>query len=99
MRWRCVPKQSCPTHCQNSATALLLGQSVTLDISSIHFNIKIYKNINLSKIEHFIFVKHNIRKGTRKKKLFLASFKVYKMLKIYHIRKCKNIANKREIGK
>ena len=30
MRWRCVPKQSCPTHSRNSATAFLLGQSGTL---------------------------------------------------------------------
>jgi len=63
-----------------------------------HLNIKMYKNINLSKIEHFIYVKHNIRKGTRKR-LFPASFKTYKVLKMYHIRKCKYIVNKREIGK
>jgi hypothetical protein len=30
MRWRCLPRQSCPTHSRNSATALLLGQSGTL---------------------------------------------------------------------
>jgi len=24
MRWRCVPKQSCPTHSRNSATVFLL---------------------------------------------------------------------------
>jgi len=36
MRWRCAPKQSCITHSRNSATALLLGQSVTLDISCAH---------------------------------------------------------------
>ena len=29
-------KQSYPTHSRNSATALLLGQSVTLDISCVH---------------------------------------------------------------
>ena len=36
MRWRRAPKQSCPTDSRNSATALLLGQSVTLDISCVH---------------------------------------------------------------
>ena len=36
MRWRCVPKQSCPTHSQNSATAFLLGQSDILAISCFH---------------------------------------------------------------
>jgi len=46
MRWRCVPRQSCPTHSRNSATALLLGQSVTLDISSVH-RLR-YKYINLT---------------------------------------------------
>jgi hypothetical protein len=36
MRWRCVPKQSCPTHKRNSATAFLLGQSGVLAISRLH---------------------------------------------------------------
>ena len=36
MRWRCVPKQSCPTHNRNSATAFLLGQSGILANSCIH---------------------------------------------------------------
>jgi hypothetical protein len=40
-----------------------------------HLNIKMYKNINLSRIEHFINVKHNVRKGTRNR-IFHASFKV-----------------------
>ena len=31
MRWRCALKQSCPSHSRSSATALLLGQSVTMD--------------------------------------------------------------------
>jgi len=35
-RWRCAPKQSCPTHGRNSATVLLLCHSVTLDISCVH---------------------------------------------------------------
>jgi len=36
MRWRCAPKQSCPTHSRNSATEFLLGQSGTLVISCFH---------------------------------------------------------------
>jgi hypothetical protein len=36
MRWRCVPKQSRPTHKQNSATAFFLGQSGVLAISRLH---------------------------------------------------------------
>ena len=36
MGWRCVPKQSCPTHSRNSATAFLLGQSGILAISCFH---------------------------------------------------------------
>jgi hypothetical protein len=36
MRWRSVPKQSCPTHNRNSATAFLLGQPGVLAISCLH---------------------------------------------------------------
>jgi hypothetical protein len=36
MPWRCVPKQSCPTHKRNFATAFLLGQSGVLVISRLH---------------------------------------------------------------
>ena len=36
VRWRRVPKQSCPTHSRNSATAFLLGQSGILAISCFH---------------------------------------------------------------
>jgi hypothetical protein len=36
MRWKYVPKQSCLTHSQNSATAFLLGQSGILAISCFH---------------------------------------------------------------
>jgi hypothetical protein len=37
MRWKCVPKQSRPTHNRNSATAFLLGQCGVLAISCLHF--------------------------------------------------------------
>jgi hypothetical protein len=36
LRWRWVPKQSCPTHKRNSTTAFLLGQSGMLAISRLH---------------------------------------------------------------
>lgn len=62
-----------------------------------HLNIKMHKNINLSKIEHFVHVKLNNRKEAQKR-IFHANSKLQKILQIYHIRKCKNIVNKIKVG-
>jgi hypothetical protein len=37
VRWRCVPKQSCPMHNRNSASAFLFGQSGILAICTCIF--------------------------------------------------------------
>jgi hypothetical protein len=47
MLWRCVPKQSCPTHNRNSATAFLLSQSGVLAIYCLHGKSLLLKNICL----------------------------------------------------